>query len=469
MKNIRVLAFLLISIVSLRCLGGPSTSFTVNGIVYELLSETTVAVTYEEGYNQNTNSWSTTNYKGVTEVNIPSTVTYGGQTYTVTTIGKYAFRNCADLVSVIIPSTVTSIQYQAFYQSNKLKDITVPSSVASVGEQAFECTSWLQSQPDGIVYAGSAAYIYKGNIPNDRIVLRDGTKSVSPYCFYNRANITEVTMPNTVKYIGTNAFYGCTGLTSIELPNSIKKLPDWVFYGCSGLVSVTLPSALTSIGNCAFLSCTSLTSVTIPNSVTSIGGSAFSGCRELRTLTLPTGITEIQYNTFAGCKNLLTVTIPNNVITIQSEAFNRSNIESLFIPNSVTTVGENVFNGCYIKSLTFPNSITSIGQYAFSANIDVIYCNFKTPPTINYATFNTTTNANTILIVPAGSEQTYRDNPYWGRFVNIQENEDMHGDDDIHYNYGDVFGDMNCDGVVDGIDLNILIQLILGKYVPEEK
>ncbi len=461
MKNIRVLAFLLISIVSLRCLGGPSTSFTVNGIVYELLSETTVAVTYEEGYNQNTNSWSTTNYKGVTEVNIPSTVTYGGQTYTVTTIGKYAFRNCADLVSVIIPSTVTSIQYQAFYQSNKLKDITIPSSVASVGEKAFEITSWLQSQPDGIVYAGSAAYIYKGNIPNDRIVLRDGTKSVSPYCFYNRANITELTMPNTVLYLGTFAFYRCTGLTSIELPNSIKRLPDNVFQGCSGLVSVKLPSALTSIGKWAFDGCSSLTSVIIPNSVTSIGNAAFYGCSELRTLTLPTGITEIQYNTFAGCKNLLTVTIPNNVITIQSNAFYNSRIETLIIPNSVTKVGSEAFRGCYIKSLTFPNSITDFGYDAFLATIDIIYCNYTTPPTINYSTFSSNTYANTILVVPAGSEQTYRDNPYWGMFVKIQ--------DGLHFNYGDVFGDMNCDGVVDGIDLNILIQLILGKYVPEEK
>ena len=458
MKNIRVLAFLLISIVSLRCFG---VSFTVNGIMYELLSETTVAVTYTHAFDESTNSWSTMNYKGVTEVDIPSTVTYGGQTYTVTAIGKYAFRNCADLVSVTIPNTVTSIQYQAFYQSYRLKNITIPSSVASVSDQAFESTSWLQSQPDGIVYAGSAAYLYKGNIPDDRIALRDGTKSVSPYCFNNCTNITEVTIPNTVKSVGAYAFYGCTGLTSVELPNSIKKLPDAVFQGCTGLTSVTLPSALTSIGSWAFYNCNCLASVNIPNSVTSIGNAAFYGCSELRTLTFPAGITEIQSNTFAECKNLQTVTIPNKVITIQSNAFYNSRIETLIIPNSVTKVGSEAFRGCYIKSLTFPNSITDFGYGAFWATIDIIYCNYTTPPTINYSTFSSNIYANTILIVPAGSEQTYRDHQYWGKFVKIQEG--------LHYNYGDVFGDMNGDGVVDGIDLNIMIQLILGNYEPVDK
>lgn len=158
---------------------------------------------------------------------------------------------------------------------------------------------------------------------------------------------------------------------------------------------------------------------------------------------------------------MLTVTIPNNVITIQSNAFYNSRIETLIIPNSVTKVGSEAFRGCYIKSLTFPNSITDFGYDAFLATIDIIYCNYTTPPTINYSTFSSNTYANTILVVPAGSEQTYRDNPYWGMFVKIQ--------DGLHFNYGDVFGDMNGDGVVDGIDLNIMIQLILGNYEPVNK
>lgn len=40
---------------------------------------------------------------------IPSTVTYGGVTYNVTSIGNYAFDNCRNLNSITIPNSVTTI------------------------------------------------------------------------------------------------------------------------------------------------------------------------------------------------------------------------------------------------------------------------------------------------------------------------------------------------------------------------
>ena len=40
---------------------------------------------------------------------IPSSVTYQGTTYAVTKIGVFAFAECSDLTSIIIPSSVTTI------------------------------------------------------------------------------------------------------------------------------------------------------------------------------------------------------------------------------------------------------------------------------------------------------------------------------------------------------------------------
>ena len=48
-------------------------------------------------------------------VTIPERVTYDGATYSVTTIGDYAFSDCTGLTSVTIPSSVNSIGEEAFY------------------------------------------------------------------------------------------------------------------------------------------------------------------------------------------------------------------------------------------------------------------------------------------------------------------------------------------------------------------
>jgi len=46
---------------------------------------------------------------------IPESVTYEGETYSVTSIGHAAFLNCFNLTSITIPNSVTAIYDMAFY------------------------------------------------------------------------------------------------------------------------------------------------------------------------------------------------------------------------------------------------------------------------------------------------------------------------------------------------------------------
>ena len=76
---------------------------TIDGIYYELdASNKTASVTSGDD-----------KYSG--EVVIPATVSYESVTYSVTSIGKNAFKSCSNLTSITIPNSVTSIGNSAFY------------------------------------------------------------------------------------------------------------------------------------------------------------------------------------------------------------------------------------------------------------------------------------------------------------------------------------------------------------------
>ena len=68
---------------------------------------------------------------------IPEYVVYDGITYSVTSIGDWAFSNCSGLTSVTIPNSVTSIGICAFYNCSGLTSVTIPNSVTYIGTDAF--------------------------------------------------------------------------------------------------------------------------------------------------------------------------------------------------------------------------------------------------------------------------------------------------------------------------------------------
>ena len=55
----------------------------------------------------------------------------------LTSIGNWAFYNCHELKSVVIPEGVTEIGYAAFYGCTYLKELTLPATMQSVADNGF--------------------------------------------------------------------------------------------------------------------------------------------------------------------------------------------------------------------------------------------------------------------------------------------------------------------------------------------
>ena len=372
--------------------------FEVNGIYYNYLDGNNVEVTYSD-YDK---------YLGA--ITIPETVTNYGTTYSVTSIGNYAFSGCSSLTSITIPNSVTSIGDGAFSGCSSLTSLTIPNSVTSIRDYAFSGCSSLTSItiPNSVTSIGSGAF--GGCSTLTSVTIPNSVTSIGSRAFDGCSSLTSITIPNSVTSIGSGAFGGCSTLTSVTIPNSVTSIGSRAFDGCSSLTSMVvesgnttydsrencnaiiesstntliagcqstiIPNSVTSIGIQAFFGCSSLTSVTIPNSVTSIGNYAFSGCSSLTSMVVESGntiydsrensnaIIETATNTLiAGCKN---TTIPNNVTSIGDHAFySCSSPTSVTIPESVTNIGMYAFYNCSsLTSVTIPNSVTSIGDYAF--------------------------------------------------------------------------------------------------------
>lgn len=211
----------------------------------------------------------------------------------------------------------------------------------------------------------------------------------------------DVTIPDTVFYywdkaypvvaIEYSAFYGCNELTSITLPNTIRFIGDYAFYNCTGLTSITLPNSIRRIDGLAFYNCTALSSITFSNSVTSLGERAFhntawynnqpdglvytgsviydyKGTMPAGTsITLAEGTLAVGDLAFSGCSGLIDITLPNSLVAIGHVAFDDcSGLTSLKIPNSVAKIGSYAFNNCSsLKSVQIGKSVNSIGEHAF--------------------------------------------------------------------------------------------------------
>ena len=253
-----------------------------------------------------------------------------------------------------------------------------------------ENITWTLDSEGLLTISGSgdmANYTYSSKSPWDsvkgsikEVVINEGVTSIGSYAFYFcGTQLQKITLPSTVKAIGSNAIIG-NGLQAIAVSSNNENYCsiDGVLYdkNKTALIrcpeqktTISIPDTVTTIGECAFYSCKQITEVHLPESVTSICNSAFGNCEKLSSINLTDHITRLEGYSFNCCSSLKEINIPKKITKIFSATFSQCSFSSVVIPSNITEIGSNNFAYCSsLTSITIPASVKTIGAYTFDGH-----------------------------------------------------------------------------------------------------
>lgn len=277
-------------------------------------------------------------------------------------IGESAFENCGSLPSIGLPPSLLSIGRVAFYGCRSLSAFSIPTNrVVSVGAKAFNDTKYWNDWPDGGLVVNNGYMLgFKGE-PRD-VTLPDGCREIPAGMFEGMTTLTNVTVPASVKTVGSRAFAG-SGVQHVALPG-VTSLGVSSFDGCAALQSVVLAEGLDAIPGYSFYGCRALQSMDIPKSVRSIGDHAFDGCVELRRITGAKGVTSVGDYAFSGCVQLEPFTFDGDVVYGDHVFKSCSWLDHVLFPQTGTMADEYPATYAQIRSVVFSAGETSIGELA---------------------------------------------------------------------------------------------------------
>jgi hypothetical protein len=234
----------------------------------------------------------------------------------------------------------------------------------------------------------------------------------------NEDKIVSLTLPDTLKTLGSYAFRNCTSLTSVNLPDSLETLEDAAFRDCTSLKAIDLPDGL-NIKYAAFYGCSSLETIDLSGCLIS-GSSAFSHCSALVSVNLPASLTNIMDYTFSDCKSLESIIIPYGVTSIGFEAFFRCEaLKTVSLPDTLTSLGNEVFYVCKaLVSIDLPDSLTTIGYNNFrdAYSLELVISRNTTPPSAGHD-FLSNTPSTLVIYVPDESVEEYQKANEWKNFA----------------------------------------------------
>jgi len=217
------------------------------------------------------------------------------------------------------------------------------------------------------------------------------------------SNLMYLTMPKTITKLNYACFSDCAKLQYATIPDSLISIGGNCFYGCISLRNINFPSTLEIIGDSCFYECGYYSEVKLGEKINNIGKACFANCKYIPSIKIFGRIDSLKENTFYGCSAMSEYRWPNDIKYVGSGCFaGCASLSILHLPSSITTIADSCFANC-----------TNLAKvYCLWKNLDALTINenaFKNHP------------ASTMLMVPKGYVDVYRNKAPWNTFANIEE------------------------------------------------
>ena len=318
----------------------------------------------------------------------------------------YVFSGCKQLECVLLPENIRRIGKDAFEKCEKLESLTLL-GIFKIEDNAFERSAikniYLRYGTDrnklpwswrsrakylsfedsgffkdeyGVVFNKDKTTLLKAPSNIEQYIIPKGTKVIGNLSFQDANNLKKLTIPNTVKKIGSSVFH-CR-FDELILPESVKEIGDSMFLWSHNMREFTIPSSVKVINGNPFRKMYNTKGkqckiVNKSEAFALINGILYS--KDLKTLICCTDltksvidildtVTQIKERAFSGSK-AKTIIIPNTVRKIGLQAFADTNVSKLCIPESVKTIGDGAFQRLHVTELYIPGSIKILPDKSF--------------------------------------------------------------------------------------------------------
>ena len=229
------------------------------------------------------------------------------------------FSECTSLKSITLPASITTIPSSMFAGCSALERVTAKGTITAIGNGAFgSVTDWNDQETADTALT---------EIPDLSQVTSIGDRAFYGCSALETVDLHSVTTMGYPAFQGCDALSGEIDLSKLEVipghafcydPNitsvitcpTLRSIGDWAFIWAD-ISTISLPETLNSIGTYTFYKASLSGTVALPDSLTQLGASAFSGCEEVNAIQIGSGLKDIPANAFAGCTNLKTITVNN--------------------------------------------------------------------------------------------------------------------------------------------------------------